>query len=80
MAAAMWPADGRCAGASLDQSQDFLDAYQQARGRRYSAEQIQETWAAGLWIRAFNAKKFLLDGLSTLTPVEAEERLRRTGY
>jgi hypothetical protein len=80
VAAAMWPADSRCAGASLDQSQDFLDAYQQARGRRYSAEQIQETWAAGLWIRAFNAKKFLLDGVSTLTQGEAEERLRRTGY
>jgi len=79
VAAAMWPAGSAgSAGASLDQSQDFIDAYQQARGRGFSAREIEETWAAGLWIRTFNAKKFLLDGLDTLSPVEAAERLRRS--
>lgn len=77
VAAAMWPAGaGNSTGASLDQSQDFIDAYQQARGRSFRAREIGETWAAGLWIRAFNAKKFLLDGLDTLSPAEAGERLR----
>jgi len=77
VAAAMWPAGVGCAGATVRQSADFVDAYQQARGRRFSDEELQETWAAGLWIRSFNAKKFLLDGFDTLTPAEAEERLRR---
>ena len=77
VAAAMWPAGVGCAGASLGQTADFLDAYQRARGRTFSDDQRQETWAAGLWIRAFNAKKFLLDGFDTLTPTEARERLHR---
>jgi hypothetical protein len=77
VAAAMWPAGIGCPGATLKQSHDFLDAYQQARGKSFTAEEIQETWAAGLWIRAFNAKKFSLDGFETLTPAEADERLRR---
>lgn len=79
VAAAMWPAGIGCAGATPRQSESFLDAYQQARGRRFTDGEIQETWAAGLWIRSFNAKKFLLDGFETLTPSEAEERLRRAG-
>lgn len=79
VAAAMWPAGIGCAGADLSQSEDFVDAYQQARGRRFSDEEIEEIWAAGLWIRSFNAKKFLLGGFETLTPAEAEERLRRAG-
>jgi hypothetical protein len=78
VAAAMWPAgSGGSTGASLDQSQDFIDAYQQARDRSFSVRELEESWAAGLWIRAFNAKKSLLDGLDTLSPTEAEERLRR---
>lgn len=77
MAAAMWPAGVGCAGASVEQSTDFLDAYQLARGQAFSAEEVRQTWAAGLWIRSFNAKKFILDGFETLTPEDAEERLRR---
>ncbi|MEY9926612.1 hypothetical protein ABH926_001234 [Catenulispora sp. GP43] len=76
VAAAMWPADAGCAGASLEQSRDFLDAYQRARGRRFTDGEVQQTWAAGLWIRAFNAEKFFLDGFETLTATEAEKRLR----
>jgi hypothetical protein len=77
VAAAMWPAGHDCVGASIEQSEQFLDAYQTARGRAFSRERLEEAWAAGTWIRAFNAKKFLLDGHTTLTPAEAEERARR---
>lgn len=77
VAAAMWPAGVGCAGATLRQSEDFVEACQRARGRRFSEHELQETWAAGLWIRSFNAKEFLLDGFDTLTRAEAEERLRR---
>ena len=48
-----------------------------AQPGRFSEHELQETWAAGLWIRSFNAKEFLLDGFDTLTRAEAEERLRR---
>jgi aminoglycoside phosphotransferase (APT) family kinase protein len=77
VAAAMWPAGSESAGAGVGQSEAFLDAYQEARGVAFSPNEIEETWAAGTWIRAFNAKKFLLDGLDTLSPAEAAERARR---
>jgi hypothetical protein len=64
VAAAMWPAGVDCVGASIEQ-------------RAFSPRQIEEAWAAGTWIRAFNAKKFLLDGLDTLSLAEAAERARR---
>lgn len=79
VAAAMWPAGGDVVGASIEESEQFLEAYQHARGRTFSPRRLEEAWAAGTWIRAFNAKKFLLDGLTTLTPVEAVERARRAG-
>jgi hypothetical protein len=79
VAAAMWPAGIDCVGASIEQSEDFLNAYQHARGQDFSPQRIEETWAAGTWIRAFNAKKFLLDGVATLSEAEAGERARRGG-
>jgi len=79
VAAAMWPADTDCVGANIEQSEEFLDAYQHARGRLFSPGQIEEAWAAGTWIRAFNAKKYLLDGVATLSAAEAGERARRAG-
>jgi hypothetical protein len=77
VAAAMWPAGADSLGATLAQSEAFLEAYQRARGRAFPPEQIAQTWAAGAWIRAFNAKKFLLDGLDSLSRAEARERARR---
>jgi Ser/Thr protein kinase RdoA (MazF antagonist) len=76
-AAAMWPASAESFGASLEQTEAFLDGYQRARGRAFTPDELQQTWAAGLWVRSFNGKKFLLDGLDTLGPTEAAERLRR---
>jgi hypothetical protein len=79
VAAAMWPAGADSVGASISETEDFLAAYQQARGLEFSSAQVEETWAAGLWIRSFNAKKFQLDGLDTLSPDDAAERARRAG-
>jgi Ser/Thr protein kinase RdoA (MazF antagonist) len=79
VAAAMWPAGSDSVGACIEQSEQFLDAYQTARGRAFSPERLEEAWAAGTWIRAFNGRKFLLDGVTTLTRTEAEERARRAG-
>lgn len=39
------------------ESAAFLDAYATARGRPWSPEERRASWAAGLWVRAFNAKK-----------------------
>ena len=79
VAAAMWPAGAGSAGATIGQTTSFLDAYQRARGRGFTPDEAGQTWAAGLWIRTFNAKKYLLDGFETLTPAEAAERARRAG-
>jgi hypothetical protein len=42
--------------ATVEDSAAFLDAYQQARGRGWTAREYQACWAAGLWQRAFDAK------------------------
>jgi Phosphotransferase enzyme family len=72
--------------ASVAQSAAFLAAYEQARDRRWSDEERELAWAAGLWVRVFNAKKatFRPDSeqpsLSRLRlEAEAVERLRRAG-
>jgi hypothetical protein len=70
--------------ATLEQSQAFLGAYEDARGRPWTDEERELCWAAGLWVRAFNAKKATLrPGGAFASPsrfrLEAEvgERLRR---
>jgi hypothetical protein len=63
LAAAVWPAAGGPAeAASVEQTGQFLAAYEQARGRPWRADERLAGWAAGLWVRAFNAKKEHLDG------------------
>ena len=62
-AAAVWPAAGGPAeAASVEQSSQFLAAYERARGRPWTPVERQACWAAGLWVRTFNAKKEHLDG------------------
>ena len=67
--------------ASVEDSAAFLDAYQQARGRRWSPGDYAACWAAGLWQRAFDAKTQSLDGdpEQGLTRHEARIRLRLAG-
>jgi hypothetical protein len=73
--------DGPPAMASVENSAAFLDAYQQARGRRWTSQDYAACWAAGLWLRAFDAKTRSLDGdpEQILTRHEARVRLRLAG-
>jgi hypothetical protein len=67
--------------ASVEDSAAFLDAYQRARGRRWTSGDYAACWAAGLWQRAFDAKTRSLDGdpEQILTRHEARARLRLAG-
>jgi Phosphotransferase enzyme family len=67
--------------ASVEDSAAFLDAYQRARGCRWTARDHAAFWAAGLWQRAVDAKHGSLDGDAeqVLTRNEARARLRRAG-
>lgn len=83
-AAAVFPssADGRTVAATIPQTAAFLRAYQAALGRRWSADDQEICWAAGLWVLTYNARKETFGGgagyLRHLDR-EAEERLRRAG-
>ncbi len=83
LAAAVWPAAGDPGeAATVDQTADFLDAYQTATQAMWTSHQTQLAWTAGLWVRLFNAKKDAADGggpqLHRLA-AEVAERLRRAG-
>jgi hypothetical protein len=67
--------------ARVEDSAAFLDAYQHARGRRWTAQDYAACWAAGLWQRTFDAKTQSLDGdpEQILTRHEAGARLRLAG-
>jgi Ser/Thr protein kinase RdoA (MazF antagonist) len=77
-AAAVWPS-GAGPAATIDQTASFIEAYQRAAGRIWLPDEIGAAWAAGLWVRAFNEKKWRIDGHVALEPNEATERLRRAG-
>jgi Ser/Thr protein kinase RdoA (MazF antagonist) len=78
LAAAVWPPGG---AATVTQTTQFLDAYQTAFGD-WSEHDRAAAWAAGLWVRLFNAKKDAGDGggpqLDRLRH-ELDERLYRAG-
>ena len=67
--------------AGVDDSAEFLDAYQQARGCSWTSRDCTVFWAAGLWQRAFDAKVASIGGdpEQVLTPTEAAARLHRVG-
>ena len=76
LAAAIYPAL-----ATVIETRDFLDAYVAARGRTFSPGELQLCWAAGVWTRAFDAKKQYAAGqpVISLTEDEARERLHQAG-
>jgi hypothetical protein len=82
-AAAIWPGTGMPGEvATVRQSERFLEAYQRASGRSWTDEEIAATWAAGLWTRAFDAKKACLAGSDpsvALSQAEAGDRSRLAG-
>ena len=71
----------RPAMASVEESAAFLEAYQRARGRRWTSADHAACWAAGLWQRAVDAKTWSLrdEPEQLLTPHDARARLRLAG-
>jgi hypothetical protein len=67
--------------ADVEDSAAFLDAYLQARGRRWTSRDYAACWAAGLWQLAFDAKVRSLNGDpgEYLPRHEAQARLRLAG-
>jgi hypothetical protein len=78
LAAAVYPASDAGTEATVEESKAFLDAYQAERGR-FSDDELAEAWAAGLWIRSFDAKmqSATEGGPKSLMEAEAIERCRR---
>jgi Ser/Thr protein kinase RdoA (MazF antagonist) len=79
LAASVWPCGARPRAATVDESRAFIEAYQRAADRRWSTDETEASWAAGLWVYAFNAKKASLDGVAWLDPDEAQQRLALAG-
>jgi hypothetical protein len=67
--------------ATVGDTERFLVAYCQARGREFNADELERSWAAGVWTRAYDAKYQYTVGqrITSLSENEARERLRRTG-
>jgi hypothetical protein len=67
--------------ATVEDTERFLAAYCGARGRQFSTGELQRSWAAGVWTRAYDAKYQHTAGqpVTSLSESEARERLRRTG-
>jgi hypothetical protein len=82
-AAAIWPGTGLPGEvATVQQSEQFLAVYEHAAGQSWTDHERRAAWAAGLWTRAFDAKKASLVGSDpavALTKAEAEERCQLAG-
>ena len=67
--------------ATVEETQQFLAAYCDAHGRELSAGELERSWAAGVWTRAYDAKYQHAAGQPVLSLTEnaARERLRRAG-
>ncbi|WP_459712048.1 phosphotransferase enzyme family protein [Actinophytocola sp. KF-1] len=67
--------------APVESSAAFLAAYQDARGRRFTEEEQEIAWAAGLWPAVHNARWEALHGdppvCGDAVRAQAAERLRR---
>jgi hypothetical protein len=67
--------------ATVEDTERFIVAYCHACGREFSADELERSWAAGVWTRACDAKYQHTVGrpITSLSENEARERLRRTG-
>jgi hypothetical protein len=67
--------------APIESSDAFLAAYQDLRGRRFTAAEQEVAWAASLWTAAYNAREQALHGDAPVCAdalrAQAAERLRR---
>ncbi|HEY3605229.1 MAG TPA: phosphotransferase [Sporichthyaceae bacterium] len=80
-AAAAYPAEGPGEECTIAETEEFLDAYAKARGEDLTATELEAAWAAGVWLRAFDAKKQAARRVAiiSLSRDEAAARLRRAG-
>jgi hypothetical protein len=67
--------------ATVEETRQFLAAYCQAHGRELSADDLERSWAAGVWTRAYDARYQHAVGqpVLSLTETAARERLHRAG-
>ena len=67
--------------ATVEDTERFLVGYCQARGREFTPAELERSWAAGVWTRAYDARYQHAVGqpVTSLSEDEARERLRRTG-
>ncbi len=67
--------------APIESSEGFLAAYQELRGRRFTAVEQEVAWAASVWMAAYNAREEALCGGTSVgrdaLRAQAAERLRR---
>ena len=67
--------------APIESSEAFLVAYQDIRGRLFTAVEQEIAWAASLWMAAYNAREQALHGDTPVScdalRAQAAERLRR---
>jgi hypothetical protein len=67
--------------APIEGSEAFLVAYQDSRGRLFTAVELEVAWAASVWMAAYNAREMALCGGNPAggdaLRVQAAERLRR---
>ena len=82
-AATTFELDGQAPGATVEGTERFLVAFEQARGRAWSADEREAAWAAGLWVAAFHARLSRFEdrgeGFAVRVRQEATKRLRRAG-
>jgi hypothetical protein len=82
-AASTFPSGDQPVLAPLDASAEFLDAYQRARDRTFTLDEIEMAWGAGLWIASHNARMEAIYGKPPLIinalQQEAETRLELAG-
>jgi len=81
LAAALYSTVSADEQAAVEESEQFLDAYCDARGREFSASELERSWAAGVWTRAYHARYQHAAGqpVRSLTENQARERLHRAG-
>ncbi|HEX5198414.1 phosphotransferase [Paractinoplanes rhizophilus] len=79
-ASGSFASDGPPTLAPIESSETFLAAYQDFRGRSFTAVELEVAWAASLWMAAYNAREMALCGYSAVGAdalrSQAAERLR----
>ena len=68
--------------ATVEETERFLDACRDASAGAFTADELQRSWAAGVWTRVYDAKYQHVTGhaISSLSEKGARARLRRAGF